>query len=158
MITLLPDHTPALTVLQPFGSFVEEGTKLIETRVWKTDYRGDLLICAGASPHTGSCLGVFEMCQSKELIAFPVKGDFKYKDYSADFYNIFRKYPLGVALCLVELHDCRTMTKDDEIPARCRIYPGAWAWCFRNVRPVKHVPIKGKQRIFHVPNTLITIL
>ncbi len=159
MIKLIPFHTPALTVLQPFGSFTEENTKVIETRIWKTDYRGDLLICAGAAPHKGYCIGAFAVDYKKESEAFPVLNPrFQYKDFSADFINRMRNYPLGVALCLVELYDCRPMTKEDEIPARCRIYPGAWSWCFRNIRPVKHVPIKGKQRIFHVPNTLITIL
>jgi len=29
---------------------IASGRKTIETRVWKTDYRGDLLICASARP------------------------------------------------------------------------------------------------------------
>lgn len=39
----------ALSLKQPFASWVAEGRKTLETRVWSTDYRGDILICASQS-------------------------------------------------------------------------------------------------------------
>ncbi len=36
----------ALSLKQPFANLVASGQKTIETRKWKTDYRGDLVICS----------------------------------------------------------------------------------------------------------------
>ena len=38
----------AITVKQPWASLIAYGEKKIEHRTWSTDYRGPLLICAGA--------------------------------------------------------------------------------------------------------------
>ena len=43
------DRIRALTVRQPWASLIALGHKRIETRSWKTDYRGPLVIHAGAS-------------------------------------------------------------------------------------------------------------
>lgn len=40
----------ALSVRQPWANMIASGEKTIETRTWKTDYRGDLLICSSKSP------------------------------------------------------------------------------------------------------------
>ena len=37
----------AITILQPFATLIASGEKHFETRSWKTDYRGPLLIHAG---------------------------------------------------------------------------------------------------------------
>lgn len=142
---------PALTVLQPFASFIEEGKKTIETRIWATKHRGDLLICAGQKWHNGQCClpHVGKIGISLDL----------HDHYCRSFKNFPRYFNSnGQALCIADLYDCRPMTHDDEESACCRYYDGAWSWCFRNIRLVKHVPIKGKQRIFQVPQSLITIL
>jgi len=39
----------ALTICQPYAELIMCGEKLVENRVWKTDYRGPLLIHAGKS-------------------------------------------------------------------------------------------------------------
>lgn len=39
----------ALSLKQPWAAMIASGEKTIETRTWKTDYRGDLLICASQS-------------------------------------------------------------------------------------------------------------
>lgn len=40
----------ALTVRQPWANLIASGEKTIEVRTWRTDYRGELLITASASP------------------------------------------------------------------------------------------------------------
>jgi hypothetical protein len=40
----------ALSVQQPWASLIASGRKTIETRKWKTDYRGDLLIVSSKRP------------------------------------------------------------------------------------------------------------
>lgn len=47
----------ALSLKQPFANWVAEGKKTIETRTWRTNYRGDILICASLSG-TGEPKGV----------------------------------------------------------------------------------------------------
>lgn len=40
----------ALSVRQPYAHFIMCGEKEFEFRTWRTDYRGDLLICSTANP------------------------------------------------------------------------------------------------------------
>src|SRR5688500_640704 len=58
--------------------------------------------------------------------------------------------PAGYALAVVDLLDCRPMTKDDEKAAYCEFYPMAMAWILGNVRRVRVFPVKGQHRIFDV--------
>ena len=39
----------AISLKQPWANLVACGKKVIETRKWKTDYRGDLVICSSKS-------------------------------------------------------------------------------------------------------------
>ncbi|MYC08182.1 MAG: ASCH domain-containing protein [Chloroflexi bacterium] len=41
----------ALSLRQPWASMVADGRKTIETRTWRTNYRGPLAIHASARPH-----------------------------------------------------------------------------------------------------------
>ena len=40
----------AISLKEPWASLVLEGRKTIETRVWRTNYRGKLLLCASKDP------------------------------------------------------------------------------------------------------------
>ena len=40
----------AISVKDPFASMILLGKKTIETRTWKTNYRGDIVICASKKP------------------------------------------------------------------------------------------------------------
>ena len=40
----------ALSVKQPWANLIASGQKTIETRLWRTDYRGQLLICSSRNP------------------------------------------------------------------------------------------------------------
>ncbi len=41
----------AISLKQPWANLVAEGKKTIETRKWKTNYRGSLLICSSQKPN-----------------------------------------------------------------------------------------------------------
>lgn len=45
----------ALTIIQPWATLIASGHKMNETRSWKTNYRGEVLIHAGNLP--GNKLG-----------------------------------------------------------------------------------------------------
>lgn len=40
----------ALSIKEPYVSMILKGKKVIETRTWKTNYRGKVLLCASKNP------------------------------------------------------------------------------------------------------------
>ncbi len=110
----------ALTVCQPYASLIASGRKTIETRIWRTRYRGPLLICAGL------------------------------RSWSDRAYPLPSPLPRGMALCVVDLIDCRPMTAQDWDAACCDPYPGAWAWVLSPPRAIEPFAVTGKQRLFKV--------
>ncbi len=40
----------ALSIREPWASMILSGRKTIETRTWRTDFRGTVLLCASKSP------------------------------------------------------------------------------------------------------------
>ena len=76
-----------LSIKEPYATLIKEKVKKIETRSWKTSYRGELYIHASVSKVTK---------ENKELIPF-----IKDKNYS-----------YGQIICKVNLKDCIKMTKE----------------------------------------------
>lgn len=114
----------ALSVRQPWAHFIGVGAKTIETRVWSTSYRGPLLICAAA----------------------------RWDEVAREHMDI-PGLALGRATAVVELIDCRPMTKADEELAMCKLYPRAQAWVLKHVRslaPWEDFPVKGRLGLFDV--------
>ena len=114
-----------LTLKQPWASLVANGYKVYEFRSWKTNYRGEIYIHAGA--------GV-----DKEWLD-------KVKDYGIDF-------PKKKILCKVTIEDCieiddefnKMITKLDK-----NIYKGkyreGYAWKLGNIQKVEiNKEINGK--------------
>ena len=79
-----------LSLTEPFATLIKEKTKKIETRSWKTSYRGELYI------HASSTRIPKEYKENKELMNL-VKDN---------------KYPYGQIICKAKLVDCIKMTKD----------------------------------------------
>jgi hypothetical protein len=76
-------------------------------------------------------------------------------DYRGDLLICSSKKPdialAGYALAVVELYDCRPMTKADEAAARCELYDGAWAWLLWDIRPILvPFPVRGQLGLFEV--------
>lgn len=116
-----------LSIRQPWAGFIANGSKTIETRTWKTDYRGPLLICASAKRDE--------------------------RAWRADDPPICRLY--SVALALVELVDCLPMTRLDEPRAMCLIYPRANVFVLEHLyRLPKPLPAKGSHYLWDV-NTVV---
>lgn len=117
----------ALSVKQPWAGYITVDQKLIETRTWATNYRGEILICSSLKPDNSI---PFNLWPSKKFST------------------------LGVAMCLVDLVDCVPLEPKHESFAMCEAYDG-YAWILENIRPVKQIPIKGQLRIFNVPDEAI---
>jgi hypothetical protein len=134
----------ALSVKQPWAGLIRSGYKTIETRIWSTDYRGDLLIC------------------SSQRIDKKVMSQFD--DLFTPIELTQESLTTGVSLCIVELYDCKVMTLLDEERALCNMYgEGRWkarSFFLKNIRPIKPFPVKGALGMFEVnvePKNLILI-
>jgi hypothetical protein len=60
----------ALSVKQPWANLIASGEKTIETRVWATDYRGDILIVSSKRPRiepAGCAVAVVELTDCRAM-------------------------------------------------------------------------------------------
>ena len=124
----------ALSVQQPFAFEIMCGQKTIEVRSWDTLHKGDLLICSATKP-------AFSEEDMEEME----------EEYGCTFLY-------GHALCIARVADVRLMQKGDEEKALMdEIDPEAYSWVLEDVRLVVPFPVKGKQRLFDVDDSLITV-
>ena len=120
-----------LTIKEPFATLIMEKKKSIETRSWKTNYRGELYIHAGLSNYK------YLDSESKELI----------KDIKLNHGNI---------ICKCNLVDCVYM--DEEFIENIkknhieylfgRYEVGRYAWILEDVVKIDKIPAKGKLSIW----------
>lgn len=68
----------ALSIKEPWATMIKEGKKIIETRTWKTNYRGKILLCASKNPKsdisgkafaTAEILDCLPMVKNDEIFA-----------------------------------------------------------------------------------------
>lgn len=52
----------AISIKEPWASMLYNGKKTIETRTWKTNYRGELLLCASRYPKSEISGYAFATC------------------------------------------------------------------------------------------------
>ena len=113
----------ALNIKQPWAALVADGSKDLEVRTWRTDYRGPVVIVASKSP--ARLRDVDQHVQLRRLA------------------------PRGVAVCIVDLvdiipglalHRNRTGGFDPT---------GQWCWVLTNPRRIKQVPVLGKLGLWH---------
>ena len=114
----------ALSIYAPYVNDICDGSKTEEYRSWKTNYRGDLLICAAARKSGYIWL-------TKDQLP-PGYDDGEY------YVNWSGLCVTGHAMCIVNLVDCRLLDDD------------SYAWILSDLRLIKPIPIKGKQNLFNV--------
>ena len=114
----------AISIKEPWASLIHTGKKTIETRTWKTNYRGPLLLCASKNPQW--------IDDYPGLIAH-------------------RSLIYGMAFATCNLIDVRPMTEKDQKPACCPLYPRANSWVLDKIIPLKpRFNVTGKLRIFDI--------
>lgn len=121
----------ALTLKQPWATLVSEGIKEYEFRSWKTNYRGKVLIHAGAG------------IDKKEMERF--------KDLNL-------KYPSKRIIAEVEIEDClelddklnQKIISENNIAYGSKIRTG-YAWKLKNVKKIKSSKeINGKLGLWNI--------
>lgn len=122
----------ALSWKQPYAQLMLHGK--IETRTWKTDYRGWVLICSSSMGY-------------KEQQVINISGYYQKKRI---FHEICYKNEdlmlCGVAIAIGKLVDCRPMTKQDEGKCFVKYHPDLFCHVYENVQPIQPIPWKGTQR------------
>jgi len=125
-----------LSIQEPFASLIKENKKTIETRSWKTSYRGELYIHASIT-----------------------KSDLNTKNET--FLKLISTLPItpGHIICKCQLIDCVYMTeeyienmkKNNYQEYICGYYEeGRYAWILEKIEPLKDpIPAKGKLNIWN---------
>lgn len=128
-----------LSLTEPFATLIKSNKKRIETRSWKTAYRGEIYIHASLTKISKDSLN------NKELMSL-VKEDLNY----------------GKIICKCKLVDCIYMTKDFINKLKednyqeyiCGYYEeGRYAWILEDIEPLsKVVEAKGQLGIWDYLN------
>ncbi len=122
-----------LSLIEPGATLIKEKKKLVETRSWKTDYRGELYI-------HGSSASFFKLWKNDERIL-----------------KLIKDIPLsyGKIICKCNLVDCIYMTKEYVEKMKknnyqeyiCGVYKeGRYAWILEGIEPLR-TPIKAKGQL-----------
>lgn len=123
-----------ITIKEPYATLIKNNVKLIETRSWKTSYRGKLYIHASL-----------------------IKNN-KINDEIKMYYNE-EDLKMGYIICKCNLVDCIYMSesfinnlkKDNYIEYLCGNYEiGRYAWILKDVKILKYpIKVKGKLGIWN---------
>lgn len=139
----------AITVIQPWATLLATGKKHIETRSWKTNYRGEILIHAGKKD---PLFGISDMTEDARERAFRSLGLY-------GMFNRFQKFPTGEILGKANLVNCLQI--DEQMTTLLReqypdeyafgdFTPRRYAWIMEN--PIlfdKVIPASGKQGLWN---------
>jgi len=125
-----------ISIIEPWATLIKEGKKCIETRSWKTNYRGEIYIHASAK---------------------------KISKTSPEIQNLLRLIPnatmsYGSIICKANLVDCKYMNNEfiESIKANqqeyiCGIYNmGRYAWILRDIKVLDDpIQVKGHLGIWN---------
>ena len=124
-----------ISIKEPFATLIMNKMKLIETRSWKTNYRGELYIHASGKSLAKEFLNnqyVFELI----------------KDLDMNYGNI---------ICKVNLVDCiymdekflKKIKKNKQEYNLGKYELGRYAWVFEDIVPINPIEAKGKLNIWN---------
>lgn len=132
----------AITVWQPWATLLATGQKHNETRSWKTSYRGEILIHAAKTDHSGILLHI----PMEELKHFQDAG-------------VVNKLPTGAIIGKANLVDCfqideayrRKLQRGNPAELAFGDYTiGRYAWVMADaILFNKPIPTKGKQGLWN---------
>ena len=124
-----------LSIIEPWATLIKDGSKKIETRSWKTSYRGELFIHASKTKISK------ETKNNEELMSL-VKSNFGF----------------GNIICKCMLVDCVYMTsefiedlkKNNYQEYVCGEYKvGRYAWILEDIQIVDNIAVNGQLGIWN---------
>ena len=124
-----------LTIKEPFATLIKNKVKYIETRSWKTNYRGELYIQAGVAK---------------------IRKEVKERKGLSELYNE-DELNYGHIICKCNLVDCIYMTKEfvnDMMENHYQEYicgeykEGRYAWILEDIEEIDAIKAKGKLGIW----------
>ena len=149
----------AITVKQPWASLITSGIKNIENRTWKTNFRGRVLIHAGAAKTSGL---MARYLNNEQLLAFREKIGWSGLDFLE---------PQGAIIGSVEIVDCvinhpsiwaeKTEWKygvSGPVGNQEYIHPVIWNWVLSHpIQFLKPIPTKGKLSFWDYPGLISSL-
>lgn len=119
-----------LSIREPYASLILSGVKKIETRSWKTNYRGELYIHASLGKSSPSP-------EVMKLVLYTNPGYILCKAMLVDCIYMTKEY-------------VEQMKKDNPIEYLCGDYQeGRYAWVLDDVEPVEPILVKGHLGIWN---------
>ena len=135
----------AITIKQPWASLIAWGVKDVENRTWRTNFRGRVLIHAGAQWYQNKNKPSTILLTEEQRCLMPDR-----RHISAMFYN---DLPLSAIIGEVEIVDC------------VKNYPSVWAidghwhWVLKNaVLYPEPIPSKGALSFWTPSNDVLKIV
>ena len=129
-----------LSVLQPWASLIVHGMKKLETRGWRTEHRGPLLIHAGAT-------------LTKKIVALCQTEPFKTALCLAG-YEDPKDLPLGGIIGSATLTGCIEACTLDDLTDVERAFGdfrlGRWAFKLSDPQPLPLMPCRGKLHVYTI--------
>lgn len=126
-----------LSLTEPFATLIKNGIKTIETRSWKTNYRGRLYIHASSTK---------------------IPREYKINENLMSFINL-NELSYGNIICYCDLVDCIEMTDQfiEGIKKNKKEYivgmysKGRYAWILKNVQVLDYpIPAKGHLGVWNL--------
>lgn len=118
-----------ISIQEPYGTLILKGHKKIETRSWKTNYRGELYIHTSSTIFKGDNSKAFKYINKEDLV-------------------------FGYIICKCKLVDCIEMTDEfistvDSKELELGVYSnGRYAWVLEDIEPINKIPCRGKLNIW----------
>lgn len=125
-----------LTIKEPFATLIMNKVKYIETRSWKTKYRGELYIQAGAAKIKKE---VKERADLSRL----------YDENNLNYGNIICKCNLVDCIYMDEPFIEKIKKKDINNYISGHYEVGRYAWILDNIEPIKPIKVKGQLGIWN---------
>jgi hypothetical protein len=123
----------ALSWKQPYAQLMLPPFNKVETRTWKTNYRGLVLMCSSMSSYTYNAVVGISGFQQADRVFDHIK-------------VMIKSLPTGMAIAVGRLVECRPMTREDENDCFVEYYPDRYCHIYKDVRPIKPFEWKGAQR------------
>jgi hypothetical protein len=142
----------ALTIKQPWASLIALGEKKIETRSWKTNYRGPILIHAGKQVNNWIChqdpylkvLNKHNIILSSDL----PKGELIAKSNLVDCVKMVRLELDDEGKDMISILENGKVVLDNELKFG-DYSTGRYAWILEDIKQIKPISVKGQLSLWN---------